>query len=166
MSDRSVAATAVVGIGNPLRGDDGVGILVARRLMELKPDGAEIFESNGDVTDLLEIFERFSSVYLIDAVHIENGTQEKNGPAQVIRLDLLKEHGPDLGPASSSHVLGVGESVALAKLLNKLPSKLEFWGIESQRFDVGSEPSNSVREAAENVIRSLVTKIQEEKSHA
>jgi hydrogenase maturation protease len=166
MSERSAAATAIIGIGNLLRGDDGIGIQIARRLREANLLGVEIFESRGDVTDLLEIFGRFSSVHLIDAVHMEGGEHEASGPAKVVRLDLLKENGPDLDPASSSHVLGIGESVALAKLLNRLPAKLEFWGIESQRFDLGSEPSPSVREGAEDLIRSLVEKIREEKSHA
>jgi hydrogenase maturation protease len=42
--------------------------------------------------------------------------------------------------SDSSHALGVGEAIALARALERLPSRLVDYGVEGARFGAGTEP--------------------------
>ena len=58
----------IIGVGNPDRGDDGIGRSVVERLRGQVNDGIEIKALDGEVTALLDCLERADSAYLIDAV--------------------------------------------------------------------------------------------------
>jgi hydrogenase maturation protease len=59
-------------------------------------------------------------------------------------------------PEGSTHALGVAEAVELARLLGTLPPSVTVFGVEGTRFGIGEEMSPEVREAADEVVRSLV----------
>src|SRR5690349_10435820 len=62
----SKVTAAVIGIGNPARGDDGAGREVARLLADIRR--ARVVETNGDATDLLKIWRGVETCVIIDAV--------------------------------------------------------------------------------------------------
>ena len=65
----SVDSTLVLGMGNPILSDDGVGLLVARRLAEMPlPDGVEVLESEVGGLRLLELVRGFTRSIIIDAL--------------------------------------------------------------------------------------------------
>ena len=57
----------VVGLGNPDRGDDGVGPLVAKELSGVLPTDVAITWPNGDVLSLIVAWSGFDAVIFIDA---------------------------------------------------------------------------------------------------
>jgi len=63
-----LGAPLVVGIGNDLRGDDAVGLEVARHVREMAGDELDVLETGGDVGQLLEAWSERSLVILVDAV--------------------------------------------------------------------------------------------------
>jgi hydrogenase maturation protease len=154
-------SVAVIGVGNLLRGDDGAGILVVRELRKkLKGGSVETLESGGDVTQLLDCFDRFSVVFIVDAVRIEDETSQLgDNPARVFRVNALNEELPVGERAASSHVLGVAQAVALGRLLGKLPRVLEVWGLESRNFVVGAEPGKPVLRAVNEAAKSLAFEV-------
>lgn len=95
----------VVGIGQAMAGDDGVGLVVARAL---KAMGIPAREAS-DASILLELFERQERVILIDAVVCSAA------PGTVMQLD---EHALATGAAPiSSHGIGVADAIALGRSL-------------------------------------------------
>ena len=71
------ALTLLVGVGNPIRGDDGVGVHVVRRLRERGlPDGCVAEELHGGWLNLLDRLHRFRRVVVVDALDagLEPGT--------------------------------------------------------------------------------------------
>ena len=50
--------TLFVGIGNPIRGDDAAGLIVAARLRDLAPPGLDVIELDGEPIDLIELVRR------------------------------------------------------------------------------------------------------------
>lgn len=113
----------VIGCGNLDRGDDGAGLLVARRLRAM---GIPALEANG--LTLLDLWEPDDDVILVDAVSGGNG---------------------DDGAFGSTHGLGVAEAIELARSLGRLPARLRVYGIEGQRFGMGDEMSPEVAQAVE-----------------
>ena len=64
----SIAPILVIGIGNEYRGDDGLGLIVARRLRERHLPKVTIMEIGGDLTVLGETWQGAETVILVDAV--------------------------------------------------------------------------------------------------
>ena len=54
-TDQSPPTVLVIGVGNISRGDDAVGLMVARHLRPVCADGVRIVERPGEATDLIEI---------------------------------------------------------------------------------------------------------------
>jgi len=144
-----------VGVGNPLRGDDAAGLLVARALREGGADGIEVRELEGEPVDLIEAWREADSVVLADAV--SSGGE----PGTVHRVDAALGPLPAALAGPSTHALGVAEAIELARALERLPPRLVVFGIEAARFDVGAAPSAAVRAAAERVAEAAAAELSD-----
>ena len=58
----------VIGIGNPLRGDDAIGLLVARRVRELADPEVEVMELEGEPARLIDAWQGAGLAVVVDAV--------------------------------------------------------------------------------------------------
>jgi hydrogenase maturation protease len=140
----------VLGIGNPWRGDDAAGIEVARRL---QAKGLRALEREGDPSSLLDAWAGESDVVLVDAVSsgAEAGT--------IHRLDAREGPLPAELFAVSTHHLSVAEAVELARVLGRLPERLEVYGIEGAGFEAGSGLAPAVETAVEAVAAELAARL-------
>lgn len=142
----------VIGVGNAFRGDDAVGLVVARRLRER---GVEALEQEGEPVALLEAFADRDAVVLVDAV------RSGAAPGTVHRVDVSNAALPaELGGASSTHLLGVGEAIELARALARLPARVVVFGVEGERFDAGDELSPAVAAAVEPVVDAVLAEVR------
>jgi hydrogenase maturation protease len=134
--------------GNPDRGDDGAGPLVARRLRALE---VKARLCGGEALSLMEAWRGEDDVIVVDAV-------VTGAPAGSI--SVWDASTAELAPhwfRCSTHSMGVAEAVGMARMLGRLPKRLRIWGIEAQRFDLGTPPAPAVaraaNEAAERIAR-------------
>jgi hydrogenase maturation protease len=136
----------VIGCGNPDRSDDAAGILVARRLREL---GIQAHELCGEGLALIDAWSGWADVIVVDAV--------KSGapPGTITIWDARVSPLPVSQFGCSSHRLGVGEGIELARTLDRLPGKLMVVGIEGIQFSYGGSVSAEVAEAVERVARRI-----------
>ena len=137
----------VVGCGNPDRGDDAAGILVARRLREL---GVEAVENHGDLLALPDSWEGAEQAIIVDTV-VTGGP-----PGRVSSWDARKAPLEKNCFRCSTHAFGVAEAVELARLLDRLPPSLWIYGIEGSRFEPGAPVSPEVAEAVEKVAQEIL----------
>jgi len=140
--EEKVVHTRVIGIGNPDRGDDAAGLLVARRLAQL---GADAVEFTGEALSLMDHWENCESVILVDAV-VTGGR-----PGEIIRWDAVAERLPREAFRCSTHVFGVAEAVELARIFERLPARLVIYGIEGVSFEPGTPPCHEVLDAVDTV---------------
>lgn len=125
----------VVGLGNPDRGDDAAGVLVARRLRER---GIDAIEHTGATLNLLDVWAASDRVIVVDAV-ISGATA---GSIQV--WDPWKASLTGSIFRTSTHEFGLADTVELARTLDRLPAWMRIYGIEATRFEGGMEPSEEV----------------------
>ena len=136
----------IIGIGNPMRGDDAVGVEAAGRLRELLPEAVAVHQHARDGASLILLWEPGDDVTLIDAVM-------SGAPAGTVQeRDLLSTPLPAEMAAATTHTLGLRDGVELARALKLLPASLRFIGIEGQDFGVGHGLSAPVRAALERVV--------------
>lgn len=128
----------VVGIGNPYRGDDGAGWAVIDTLEGKVPSRVRLSKIRGDIAELMDVFENYSTVYLIDACSMNSP------PGFWQRLDVHTD--PILldNAQTSTHGLNLSQAIALAKTLDQLPSKLIIYAINGDHYNVGATLSPSV----------------------
>jgi len=154
------AAVVVVGIGNALRGDDAAGLQVARGVRSLlEPVRARlqiaVLEHEREPLGLIDRWQGASATLLIDAIC--SGAQ----PGTTHRIDVSAAPIPaPLGSSSSTHAVGLGEAIELARALGRLPATTVLYGIEGASFDSGYALSSPVGAAvptlAEAVAREAI----------
>jgi len=143
----------VIGIGNAYRGDDAVGLVVARQLRELAPAGVQVLDHGGEGADLMETWRDARAVILIDAAH--SGAR----PGTLHRIDCRLE---PLAPSmfgDSTHAFSVAEAIELSRVLGQLPGSLIVFGIEGKDYRLGTELSPAVRQAVPQVVDAVIKEI-------
>jgi hydrogenase maturation protease len=147
----------VIGVGNELRGDDGAGIAVARRLADrVKQSGIEVREHQGEPTRLLDVWQDADAVVLVDTMH--SGATA----GTIRRFDARCEPLPArLGGSSSTHAFALDEAIELGRALHRLPERLIVFTVEGRVFAAGVGLSAALEPVlpslADRVLREAVT---------
>jgi hydrogenase maturation protease len=142
----------VIGVGNELRGDDGAGIAVARRL-RARAD-LDVRELQGEPTGLLDTWEGHDTVVLVDTMR--SGVQ----PGAIRRIDASRTPlPPALGGSTSTHAVGLGEALELARALGRLPRRVVVYAIEGRRFEAGAPMSDAVRSGVDELAEHLLEEV-------
>ncbi len=145
-----MAAIRIIGLGNELRGDDAVGLLVARRLRRRIGNCAEVIEAEMAGVDLIELMKGASVVILIDAA------RSGQAPGTVHRLDA------SAGPIGrqiflrSSHAIGTVDALELARAMGTLPATVIVYGVEAGHTGAGQLLSPTVAETLDQVVEWIV----------
>ncbi|MFN4217843.1 MAG: hydrogenase maturation protease [Candidatus Bipolaricaulia bacterium] len=145
----SKSLVLVIGIGNPYRRDDAVGLIVARALRAKGLDHVEVLEMSGEGTALLEVWENAETVIVIDAVH--SGAE----PGTIFRFEAHHQPIPTEFFRCSTHNFGLAEAIELARSLGQLPRELIVYGIGGQDFTMGEGLSAVVARAAQEVTQRI-----------
>jgi hydrogenase maturation protease len=137
----------VIGVGNPDRGDDGVGW----RVIELLADEMPTVRCRGDASALIEAWADTSEVIVVDAMH-------SGAPTGTI---VIGAAGTVPDSPTSSHGFGLAQAIALAGALGSLPADLTVIGIEGGSYEHGAPLSAAVEEAAGSVAATIREDISE-----
>lgn len=136
------ARRLVIGIGNPERGDDGVGHEVIRLLEGRLPKRVGLLRATGEATELVDRLEQAPVVYLVDAA------RSGASPGTVQRFDAGAGPLPSRLVEVSSHGFGLAQAVELARALGVLPPRCVVYLVEGQRFGTGAALSPAVVQGA------------------
>lgn len=140
----STARVVVIGVGNPYRRDDGLGPAVVSLLRERDlGSGVELAESDGELSALIELWMGASLAVVVDAIRTL-----QNHPGRVHRLSA---HHPAAGrsaAAASTHGVDLGEAVALARALDRMPQRLLLFAVEAAEVGFGQGLTPAVADAA------------------
>jgi hydrogenase maturation protease len=145
----------IIGVGNPFRGDDGVGLAVARTLRDRAPRGAVVLEQDGEPAGLIAAWEDADAVILVDAV--SSGSK----PGTIHALDAVKTPLDRDLFRYSIHAFGVAEAVELSRALGSLPRMLWVYGIEGESFEMSEELGADVLAAVPRAVQAVLNQIEE-----
>ncbi|NUN96465.1 MAG: hydrogenase maturation protease [Candidatus Omnitrophica bacterium] len=148
------SAVLILGVGNEWRGDDAIGVLLARRLRERAPPGVEVKEHSGEGAGLMEEWVGHDAVIILDAV------RSGSPPGTIHRLDASREAIPSRFFHASSHAFSVAEAVELSRALGALPEVVLLYGIEGREFAAGAGLSEEVRMGGAVVLEEVMALIE------
>jgi len=141
----------LIGIGNPHRGDDGVGPAVAARLRGHAGHQLEVLAHDGEAATLVELLAQAGVAYLVDAA------VSRSPPGTIHRFDVGLAPLPNRVLAVSTHGLGVGEAIELARSMGSLPATCVVFAVEGATFRTGDATlSPRVECAADEVTQRIL----------
>ncbi|HML01692.1 MAG TPA: hydrogenase maturation protease [Acidimicrobiales bacterium] len=157
------ARVVVAGIGNELRGDDGVGPEVARRVSATTgslADGRQI-EQLGPFASPLELLGNWDGAELavvVDAVHAE----AEPGALIVTEIDTRAAHDDRGGlGGASTHGIGLAGVLRMARALGEAPRRVVLVGVVGEDFGVGCGLSLATRSAVERARHAVLAIVSE-----
>ena len=118
--------TLVLGLGNPILSDDGVGCRVAAALNDrLHEPGIEVLEAAVAGLDVLDILTGYDKTIIIDAIQTRAGT-----PGQIYRLEA--DALADTRHAATPHDVNLATALELGRRLGlPLPRQIIIFAIEA-----------------------------------
>lgn len=136
--DRADSTITILGLGNPIRQDEGFGIHVVHRLMQ-KDEFSEVNLVDGgtDGLALLPLVEEAKYLLVLDAVDAKAkaGTVVSLKHTEVFSLQTEK---------LSQHQITFQEVLALAHFRNCLPQEVAIIGVQPAQLSWGTELSSTV----------------------
>lgn len=149
---RGHARVLVVGVGNEHRGDDGVGLELARRLAaDPQMTAIDVRQERGDPLRLLAAWPGYPAVIVIDAI------ASASPPGSLWRHDASAAPLPTTAVRDpSSHAVGVADAIELARALDRLPQRIIVFGVCGRDFQTGRTISAPVHAALPDVVAALV----------
>ena len=123
----------VIGVGNPDRGDDGIGPEVLARLEGGVPAGVRLVRLSGaDPGQVMDAWAGAGRAFVVDAM-------VSGAPAgSVRRFDAASGALPAEVHLASTHALGAGSAIEMARVLGRLPARLTVYGVEGATFALGA----------------------------
>jgi hydrogenase maturation protease len=148
----------IVGIGNELLGDEGLGVHVARRLQAAAyalPAHVSVLECGTCLLDVLPEMSHHSHVIIVDAMR---GGQKAG---TVYRAELPGNLDAELPavPYLSLHQWGAIETLRAAKLLGMSPRRTTLVGAEPECMEPSLELSPALARAAEQIAATLLAEL-------
>ncbi len=155
ITDYGSRFTLILSLGNPLRGDDGVGTAVLTMLAAYPIIPPEVVLQDGGTPGLetVLLLEGYQKVIIIDAADMGLA------PGEWRRFSSAKLAAQEANLKGTLHQAGLAEALELAEALNMLPNEVIVFGV--QPCEIGWEPglSAEVETAVSEVCRAIVKEL-------
>lgn len=154
--------TAVIGVGNEFRHDDGVALSVIARLEERAAGrplpGTEFVVSDGDPGRMIALWENADLAVVVDAAQespAPPGPAPDPGHVHRLELDRRELGQPLTARTHSTHGLGLGQAVEIARTLGRLPGHLVVYTVELADISLGTGLSAPVAAAVDPLVERI-----------
>jgi len=155
MSSELPAGTVVIGLGNPLMGDDGLGLAALQELERgwtFDPP-VEMLDGGSWGMNLLHDIERAERLLFIDAIDAE----APPGASVVVERDELPKY---FALKLSPHQIDLKEVLALAELRGTLPEHTVAYGRQPATIELSTELSPVVRDGVPSLIARIIQRLE------
>lgn len=156
------ARTIVLALGNPLRGDDGIGIAVINALEANPrlPQGVDLIDGGTPGVDTSLLLQGYHRAIIVDAAEMD---LPPGAWAQFVLNNnaFLKPNAVD--QLISAHSAGLAEALELGYTLGILPNDITICGIQPSTIGWSSGLSNPVQEAIPavcSVILEIINRVE------
>jgi hydrogenase maturation protease len=150
MNEQREGRTLVLGVGNVLLGDEGVGIHAVRKLRQRSlPPHVDVVDGGTAGVDLLGLLDGYEKVVIIDAV--DAGEQ----PGSIFRFTPEDIPTGDRGVALSLHQTEVLEILGLATYLGQDLPPVVIYAVQPEAMDWNTRLSARVEQQIEPLLDAI-----------
>jgi hydrogenase maturation protease len=149
MDHRVVNGTVILGIGNLLLRDEGVGIHVVSRMMKMHlPQNIAVVDGATATWDVVSLADGADRLIIVDAV------KGGGAPGTIYRLSL-DDVAVDAGEPLSLHHIGLPQMLDVCSLIGSKPLTVII-GVEPKEIDFGMELSPEIEERVPEIIELIL----------
>tara|TARA_R110002012_G_scaffold294508_1_gene490673 strand:+ start:295 stop:771 length:477 start_codon:yes stop_codon:yes gene_type:complete len=152
--------TAIMGFGNPVRSDDGIGMYVIERLQKIigQNNGISIFDMGTAAFEVLFGLKGHNRIIMVDAVINSNepvGTLFKVPAEEVLRA-------PQDDPLVFLHGMKWDQALSYAKKIlgDDYPEDIQVYLIAVENTKLETEISNEVKLAGDKVVQHILEDVK------
>ena len=147
----------IIGIGNPLRRDDGIGIYLLNKLIKSnfsKKEKISFIDGGTGGFTLIHRLADFKKILIIDAIDFNNK------PGETIFIKYKENHNYKLKNKISTHENDIFKIIELSKFLNH-PTEIFLFGIQPKDLSYGTNFSDIIDKKLDLIFKKLTSKIME-----
>jgi len=149
--------TLVLGIGNTLLGDDGVGVYAAKELAaKIADENVTVMDTAIDGLNLLDVIRHYERLIVIDAI-----LDERTETGTIFRLTQDQIPPPSLS-GGSSHNLNLATTLNIGNSIfpGEIPREIVIFAVASQNVDyVTEEMTANVKRALPHVVELVINEL-------
>ena len=143
----------ILGVGNLLLSDEGVGVHVANKLAEMVlPKGVEVCEGGTDGFRLLNVITDTDRLVVVDAV------RGGGPPGSIYRFDVNDAPSMPDSYKTSVHQIGILEVIHFSEFIGKTP-ETTIIGVEPKSLDRSMELSPEIQEKVPRIIELVLKEV-------
>ena len=148
----------VIGIGNPLRKDDGIGIYFLKKLKDRNFD----FDKKVDFIDggtggfnIIHYISKFKKILIIDAIDFNSN------PGETIFFEYKDDKNLKKMNRNTIHDEDIIKIIQLNQIINKNPKSIFIFGIQPKDISFGNGLSKNIEEKLDKILIKLTNKINQ-----
>lgn len=148
---------AIIGLGNPLRRDDAVGLLILWYLQENKKEllkTIDLIDGGTSGMKLLHLLKNYETVLLIDAVDF------KGLPGEIKKFTIDEIQNQKIQVFLSTHEPDLLTVYALLQELHEAPVQLVIFGIQPKDISYGTNLSPEIQTILPSLQKQIFMEIQ------
>ncbi|MBN1179661.1 MAG: hydrogenase maturation protease [Anaerolineae bacterium] len=144
----------ILGLGNPLRGDDGVGPQIVDLLnRQALPPGVTALDGGAGGIGLLHTLEGWERVVVVDAADVGRA------PGEVVRFTPERVRLAEQAEGVSIHAAGLADALAMARALDRPLPPMVIFGVQPERIGWGEGLSPAVAAALPDLIQAILREV-------
>jgi hydrogenase maturation protease len=144
--------TVVLGVGNVIMSDEGVGVRCVEWLERRVPAGVVTIDGGTSTHELLGELENVDLLVIVDAV------ATSSAPGTLVRLEgerIPQAFSNKLSP----HQHGINDVLANLALLGRSPKRLVLFGVTPKRIELGMELSPEIEAVVPELGRRVLAEL-------
>lgn len=148
--------TAILGLGNILLSDEGVGVHAIEELRKAYdfPDDVEIIDGGTMGLDLLPFIEGREKLLIVDAVNL----RKEPGTIAIIEDNDIPSF---VSAKLSIHQLGLPDVIHALKLMDIAPPKMTLIGIQPESLETGLGITAALQDKLGELLNAIIDKLNE-----
>jgi hydrogenase maturation protease len=147
----------VLGLGNILLSDEGIGVHAASALKKrysFAPEVVEVIDGGTMGLDLLPLFEGKDKIIIIDAVDFG----KEPGYISIISNDAIPSA---LKTKLSVHHIGLSDVLYAAKFMGVMPSDVCLIGVQPGSLDVSLDMTDEIQGKLDELVNIILVKLKQ-----
>jgi hydrogenase maturation protease len=146
---------AVIGVGNSLRRDDGIGVMILESLLKFyKREGIDYLNFATASFDLINRIKDYNRILLIDGINADLSA----GELKIFKLEDIKWD--PKAASASTHELNLKDLFELSKNLG-LKTKVYVAGIQVENTSFGEGLTEALENRKEDIVKQISVFIDE-----
>ena len=148
----------IIGIGNPLRNDDGIGIIIVKQLIKIReklPKNIKIIDGGTGGMNLIHTISNYDLVIFVDAINF----LKKPGESKFFSINEISNKKVEI--TISTHGENILKVISLSQDIYNKSQEILFFGIQPKNTSYGTTISPELKNNIKLYLKQIISKLNQ-----